>query len=308
MTYEIKNILVPTDFSTTANNALEVAIAMANRHKADLHLMHIVTPQPLFDPMNIHMPLPDIEPALLNDSRENLERHKAAILKTNRLEITTHVEFGTVAGSISNYVINSQKDLVVMGTHGAGGWREYFIGSTAMATIRECSCPVLTIPPDFKKRTFDSVLYPIRNVEGVVEKYNYIKAIVEKNDAGIHLLGVALDNNKYEVDILINKLKEVQDAMFHENFSYEIHQCQNIAKKILEVAQKRKNDIIIINATLDKDWFKFFTGSFTQQIVNHSPVPVLSLKPALTPELEKQRENFFTQQTQYYHPLLLQTP
>lgn len=45
MNYQIKNILVPIDFSEPVNNALEVAIAMANRHNADIHLLHVVHPQ-----------------------------------------------------------------------------------------------------------------------------------------------------------------------------------------------------------------------------------------------------------------------
>ncbi len=307
MNYQIKNILVPIDFSEAANNALEVALAMANRHKSELHLLHVVQPQLYVDPTGMHGAIPGIEQTLINDAKENIKKHKESILKNSRLVVNTHVEMGTVAICISNYVLNNQKDLVVMGTHGTSGWNEFFLGSNAMATIKECSCPVLTIPPSFKKRTFDSILYPIRNVDGVVEKYDYIKPIVEKNDAKIHLLGVAQLNDEYEVSILTNKLKAVREAILHNNeyISYETHQCENIAKKILEVAHKRNDDIMIINATLDKTWYKFFSGSYTQQIVNHSKIPVLSVKPSLTPELIKQRELFFVSEAQYYCPLTM---
>lgn len=307
MSYQISNILVPIDFSETANNALEVAIAMANRHNAEIHLLHVVQPQVYADPTVMHGVMPGIEQTLVKDARDNINRHKAAIQKNNRLVINTHVEIGNIAFSISNHVLNNQKDLVVMGTHGISGWNEFFLGSNAMATIKECSCPVLTIPLSFKKRTFDSVLYPVRNVEGVIEKYDYIKPIIEKNDSKTHLLGVAQLNEEYEVTILTNKLKAVKAAILHNNefISYETHQCSNIASKILEVAHKRNDDILIINATLDKAWYKFFSGSYTQQVINHSKIPVLSVKPSLTPELLVQREIFFNSEAKHYYPLTL---
>lgn len=307
MIFQIKKILAPVDFSPTANNALQVAIAMANRHNASIHLLHTVQPRLYIDPTGIHGAAAGAEQILVTDAKDNLEKHKSAIQKNNRLTITTSVEMGTVAISTRNYVFSHQIDLVVMGTHGASGWNEFFLGSNAMSTIKECSCPVLTIPPSFKKRTFDSVLYPIRNVEGVIEKYDFIKRIVEKNDAKIHLLGVALLNDDYEITILANKVKAVREAILHNNeyISYETHQCDNIAGKILEVAHARNDDIMIINATLDKAWYKFFNGSYTQQIVNHSKIPVLSVKPSLTPELAKQREDFLAGEVHLYYPLYI---
>jgi nucleotide-binding universal stress UspA family protein len=295
MNYQIKNILVPIDFSEPVNNALEVAIAMANRHNADIHLLHVVHPQVYINQTGMHIAIPEVTQTLINAAVENLKKHKAVIQKKYVMVVNTSVEIGTVAICISNYVLNNQKDLVVMGTHGTSGWNEFFLGSNAMATIKECSCPVLTIPPSFKKRTFDSILYPIRNVDGVMEKYDYVKPIIEKNDAKIHLLGVAQLNDEYESGILNNKIKAVRDAILHNNeyCSYETHRCANIAAKILEIAHKRNDDIMIINATLDKTWYKFFSGSYTQQILNHSTIPVLSVKPALTPDLIKQREMFF---------------
>ncbi|MEO7310690.1 MAG: universal stress protein [Chitinophagaceae bacterium] len=305
MNYQIKNILVPVDFSDAANNALQVAVAMASRHKAVIHLLHVMLPQVYIDPTGMYAPMQEFEQNFMDDAREKLSKHKAAIRKTNEVEVTTEIGVGSVAICVSNYVLNNQKDLVVMGTHGISGWNEFFLGSNAMATIKECSCPVLTIPPSFKKRTFDSILYPIRNVEGVVEKYDYIKPIVEKNDAQIHLLGVAQEDDEYESTLLSNKLKAVREAIAHDNqyISYETYQCTNIASKILEVAHTRNDDIIIINATLDKAWYNFFGGSYTQQIVNHSKIPVLAVKPALTPDLIQQREVFFATEAQHYRPL-----
>ncbi len=307
MHYEIRNILVPTDFSETANNALRVAVAMAHRHNAVLQLLHIIPPKMYVDPAGMHGSFSGIEKTLLTDANINLQKHKTAIQKSSGLLVKTHTEIGTVAHCVSTYVLNHQQDIVVMGTHGISGWSEFFLGSNAMSTIKQCSCPVLTIPPTFTKTTFDSVLYPIRNVEGVLEKYDYIKPIIQRNDAKVHLLGVAYQHDAYEISTLTNKLRAVREVILHNNeyISYETHQCKNIAEKVLEVAHKRADDIMIINATLDKNWFKFFSGSYTQQIVNHSKIPVLSVKPALTPDSERQRQEYLSAEANHYAPLTI---
>lgn len=305
MLYEIKKILVPIDFSETANNALHVAIAMANRHKAEIHLVHIVEPEFYTTGINYPDTPNGTMEDLLNQAAENIKKHKTALQKNNSLVVHTHVESGIVSNCVSKYGAEQMVDILVMGTHGLNGWNEYFLGSNAMAIIKECECPVITIPPAFKKRTFDSILYPIKNVDGVLEKYDCIKPIIEKNDAQIHLLGVAKQNDHYEIGILNNKLRAVREAIQHNNeyISYETYKSNNIAKKILEVAHKRNDDILIINATLDKNWYRYFCGTITLQILNHSKIPVLSIKPVLSNELEKSRKAFLTEAASHYSSL-----
>jgi len=279
MSYAIKNILVPTDFSANANNAMRLAVAIAVRHGAALHLLNIVT---------AHLSLPSIgaisgagdELALLiGTAKEHVDNDRAAILKAHELEVTAVAGFGAISTNINAYVITYEIDLVVMGTHGISGWKEFLIGSTAMSVIKESPCPVLTVPVNYLKSTFDKVLYPMRNVERVVVKYNYIKSIVKKNNSDIHLLGV-IQNGEIDDHDLINNMKKVIDSILDDmgEVTYEKHFCENIADKILETANSRKDDLMVINATLDTDWKDYFSGSITQQIVNHAMVPVLALK------------------------------
>ncbi|MEO6219545.1 MAG: universal stress protein [Ginsengibacter sp.] len=84
MNYQIKNILVPIDFSEVANNALEVALAMANRHNAEIHLLHIVKPQLYIDATGMHSSKPGIEQTQIKDAKDNIKKHKETIQKTIR--------------------------------------------------------------------------------------------------------------------------------------------------------------------------------------------------------------------------------
>jgi nucleotide-binding universal stress UspA family protein len=307
MKYNIKNILVPTDFSETANNALNVAIAMATRHNATLHLINSVRTLQCDAPLDSYKTGSKQMLLWMNAAKEHIEKHKNNIVKHYKLEVKAFAEFGSVAASIGQYVKENEIDLVVMGTHGNSGWKEFFIGSNALAVIKECTCPVLTIPPGFTKTSFDSILYPVRNVSGALEKYEYIKTIMQANKSKIHLLGIVADDDFDEFDLMEKKLKEIIEYVKTDKnlITFETSKSLNISSKILDMAHKRRDDLMIINSTLDFKWKKFFSGSYTQQVVNHAHIPVLSVKPELTPEFLNEMEHYLVAEANYYTPLAL---
>ncbi len=308
MTYEIKNILVPTDFSEIANNAVRVAIGMALRQKANLHLLHAVesayigiTP----DGSGImgSLEMPDLENAsilLVRQMQHITDIHK-------NLSVKILLDTGAVSQCVNKYIQEQNIDLVVMGAHGTSGVKEYFMGTNTYEVIKQASCPVLSIPASFDEVGFNSILYPVRNIEGVIEKYDYIKPIVEKNDSAVHILGVCNEKDMEDVFLLSKKVTSVMDIIRHSksHVTCDVINCEDLAEKILEVAENRMDDLIIINATLDKKWYQFFKGTYTQKIVNHSKIPVLSIKPKLTPELIKMVNKRIASEPSYF-PLKLQ--
>jgi len=302
MSYKIKNILVPTDFSEAANNALKVAVAMAKRHHANIHLLHAIQPYLFAGVDEVHglasfTPLPFVQIA-----NENLEKTKQTILASNNFEVTGHTIVGSVSYSVASLLKIIEFDLIVIGTHGNTGWVEKIIGSNTLSVIKESAIPVLSIPPTFTKITFDSVLYPIRNINGVMEKYDYIKPILEKNNSSIHLLGLKLEGeNASDIEIKLEKLKE---TILHDKdfITFQLESATSIPQKIIEVSEKRNDDLMIINATLDKAWYNFFGSSFTQYIISNSKIPVLSVKPELTPELLTAANQYMIAEANHYIP------
>ena len=231
----------------------------------------------------------DIHDRFLQDTIEALQNIKRNILLNYHypeLKIETFSGVGGVCKLTDEYVRKHQIDLVVMGTHGASGPKEFFIGSNAYDIIKEITCPVLTVPESFNKPFFNTILYPIRNVEGVIEKFDYIKPLVEKDISSIHLLGI-VDNNrnlieeKHALTKSFQLMKKELQLVCPYYVVDDIVNSGNIAETILRTGEKMNADLIVINATLDTNWYKFFSGSFTQQIVNHSKTPVLSKKQYL---------------------------
>ena len=175
MNVPIKNILFPTDFSEVANNAMQIAIAMANRQNATLHLLHVIVPQYLSIVGDTAFTLNSVDWFDVEvKSRENLEKMAEEIRKEFNVKISPITTMGYVMESIERYSENLSADIIVMGTHGNSGVREFFIGSNAYSTIKNVTCPVLTIPINSSKTSFENVLFPVRNIDGAEDKYNSV--------------------------------------------------------------------------------------------------------------------------------------
>lgn len=142
---ELRNILVPTDFSEPADRALDYAKILALEFSSHLHLVHVV-------------PVPQIGWAAESDvlswstflanaeanSRVQLER---LVRPDDPLSdrVTTAVMVGVPLASLLDYVSAQHIDLIVMGTHGRGGVSHLLLGSVAERVVRFAPVPVLTI-------------------------------------------------------------------------------------------------------------------------------------------------------------------
>lgn len=308
MDFKINNILVPTDYSASANIALNVAIDMAKRHGATLHLINIIEPMIFGKFVNVKGTIINIQKKMTKISLENMIKHETSIINTTLLKVVSSIEIGSIDAIIEEYESKNNIDITIIGTHGSSGYDEDAIGSTAMAIIKKSSCPVLSIPPFFGKTSFNSILFPIRFVEGVAEKYDFVKPIIEKNGSIVHLLGVFEPENSDDVYTITEQLQIIKRKIKISGHvvSYEVMSSDRIEKTILKTAAAKDFDLIIINATLDKKWYHFFNGnSFTQNIISRSKKPVLSIKPTLNQETIDNVLNVVYARAQQYQPLNL---
>lgn len=276
----IKNILFPTDFSQLSGNALITAIAMCKRHNATLHLLHVVDNRYFIVPHEAHNSAIYLMPDLEKSGMEGLKELENQIKSKHIISIQTHLESGSPADAIGKKAVELNCELIVMGTHGASGLREFFIGSNAYAVIRNTAIPVLTVPGKKKVKGFKKILFPIRASKGIVDKYDFIVPIIEKNDAELIIAGLSLPEEPYNIDPMNEEVRELGSLLKINNtrFKSEHFLCKNYAKKVLELAKKEKADLIVINAALDYKWRQFFIGPYTQQVVNHATIPVLTIR------------------------------
>ena len=143
----ITRILVPTDFSETADAALAYAKELAGRMDASLHLLHVFTDfytAAAYAP-EIYGAVPGSlrETALADADHRLTERLPAA--DHARFNGTTAIATGLTANAIVEYAVAHEIDLIVIGTHGRGGIAHLLLGSGAERVLRVAPCPVLTV-------------------------------------------------------------------------------------------------------------------------------------------------------------------
>lgn len=140
-----RRILVPTDFSTPSNAALDCTQRLAIRFSASLHLLHVLEEVPSAGALGTAVFLnesPEARSFRLADARDRLKQQISDGRVT--LGATTEVIFGSPAHVIADYAADNGFDLIVMGTHGRTGMAHLLVGSVAERVVRSASCPVLT--------------------------------------------------------------------------------------------------------------------------------------------------------------------
>lgn len=173
----LHTILVPIDYSNISINALDTAIAMAKRQQAQLTLLHVVSINRVMVPTGSAM----LDVALgdhIASNQHSLDTLAQNVQDEHSIECKALVVLGAVCPSIVNEAAKLQADLIVMGTHGASGLWEFFIGSNAYAVLKHAPCPVLTVPPYRKWESFKKILFPIRPVADAISKYDLARQVI----------------------------------------------------------------------------------------------------------------------------------
>jgi len=128
----ITHILCPTDYSEAAANALEHAVAVAGWYKAQLTVLHVGTG-------------PSAQSDMTRLQRETAAVREEAAAAGGTFEVA--VAEGEPACGIVRQAQQRSADLLVMGTHGIGGFQRFILGSVTEKVLRTAAIPVLTVPP-----------------------------------------------------------------------------------------------------------------------------------------------------------------
>lgn len=140
---EIKNVLVPVDFSENSKKILEAAGYFSEICQAQLHVVFVVQSFDDYSGFFVpHMPVAKFEEEMVQAAEEKM---KGFLLGQNK--IVAKVLVGDVGEEIIRHAEETGMDLIVMGTHGYKGLEKVMFGSVAEKVVRSSPCPVLTINP-----------------------------------------------------------------------------------------------------------------------------------------------------------------
>ena len=279
MSEKIENILFPTDFSEAANNALTIAINIAKRELAVLHLLHVIVPECIHVSFDRRL---DVWQDLERQNQKGLKKLSVALEKQYKIIVNTHTSISYIhaAECIEQLSEELNASLIVMGSHGLSGTRAFFMGSNTFTVIKNVSCPVLAIPVEYKKFAFHNILLPVRWMAEVEDRFNIIAHFFKSASTRVEFLGVASFTDFTLFDCLTNKIEKLAINLKNQDIEV-IHRnafCDNIADFVIEYADAADIELLVINPMIDDDWKTFTLGTHTQKILNQAKKPILCIK------------------------------
>ena len=274
----MKKIIVPTDFSDQAENALKVAAQLAKRHDGEIYLLHFLDlPLDLIDPSQ---PKGGDLPEALFFMKLAHQRFTEVLKKDYLDGVKVHetVEFHNTFDGIMEVSQKHECDVIIMGSSGAEGIKEIFIGSNTEKVVRHSTIPVMVIKkeiPDFKVDKFvfatDLASETIPKFKEAVEFAKELHTIVE-----LVMINTA---SKFRTTVEIEeRLEKYTDGIDENDYHFSIYNDVNVETGILNYGKKINADLIGISTHGRQGIAHFINGSLSEDLVNHAKRPIVTFK------------------------------
>jgi len=272
----MKKILYATDFSMNAEKAFNFALKIAEKHQAELIMLHVFNVPPVFS-----HPYNAISPA-------EMKRQAAASWESylqkffEQFDADIHPTFialenPSVVKGILKVIKKHKPDLVVTGTKGKSLLKEIFVGSTTKALLKQSPAPVLSIPKNAEYRDFNNVLYASDFREVDLEALDQLIELVKPYKPEITLIHVSSEdayNSKQKMEWFKDL---IQDNISYKHISFELLQSERVFERLTNYVQNHDFDMMVM---LEKERSRIIDKLFHEDLVwkmeFHTAIPILS--------------------------------
>ena len=274
----MKTIISAIDFSDCSINALEHALSIAKKSKSDLLMLWVNNPNTTKTILSSD---------LSDDLLEEVEHQFLRLITKYRDELPdSKIDFMIREGKVYKEIVNQAKEseawLIVAGTHGSSGFEEFWIGSNANRIVTASPCPVITIRSGVSvDRNLSKIVVPIDSSMETRQKIPYVSELALMFDAEVHLLTLYTTTIEAVRRTIRSYTKQASKYLKeHEvRFVNVERDSENISISAVEYAQSIDANLIAIMTEQEKSAANLWLGPYAQQMVHHSPIPVLSIHP-----------------------------
>ena len=296
---EIRRILFADDFSECAEKALPIALALAQEHEAELHLLHVVVPYE--DARGLSALTEEQETRLKERLRERLNAARKGQRKeaAGALKLVVAVERDIApAPGILGYAEDHDIDVIVMGTHGRRGFRHFLMGSVAEEVVRMARCPVITtrqqvdpwhvhpprrilVPVDFSEHSRTALRYGRELAAAFGGQLTVLYVIEEILHPAFYNTGVF---SIYDVmpDVEERSKKALEEFVVRTDgpevpINYRVVHGRAV-REIVHEAEREPADLIVMSTHGLTGLQHLLLGSVTERVIRQAPCPVFVVK------------------------------
>jgi len=270
-----KILIVAMDFSEGAMNAFNFSIRVANAISANIMMVWVDKKKignsvysNAFDP---RLEVKKRFEALIEEYESRLVNGKFLYKMRN----------GKVHIEITNQAKYHDATLILAGTHGTSGLDEFWMGSNAQRIVANAECPVITLRHDESyDKPIRKVLLPIDSTRETRQKLPFVSSLAKCLGAEIVILSLYSTKVQSIRDFVDEYSDQVEEYMKERDISFkrEVIEVENITNSTIEFAENNDIDLISIMTEQESSPMNLLLGPYAQQMVNHSPIPVLSIR------------------------------
>jgi len=274
----MKRILVPVDFSEQAERAIESAAQIANKTKAEIYLLHMIDLPADENDLEAHgdssSPAKFLFLRKVHECIQKLMDDK--ILEG--IKVHEEVRFHKTFSGIIDYSKELDIDLIVMGSQGATGLKEMFIGSNTEKVVRNSDVPVLVVKKGMEQTGLSKYVFASNFSEEIKPAFGRFLKFVSIFDAEVHLLFVNTVHNFESTQKTSKRLREFIAGFDMPKHTLNIFNDTSIEKGILHFSKEIETDLIALNTHQRSGLSSMFNDSISEDLVNHSLKPVITFK------------------------------
>lgn len=274
----MKHILLPTDFSKNAYNAISYAVQLYRDVECKFYILHTYTAANISSGSMIDshsaLVLQDIIIETAERKLKEIEDRLHTEFNNVNHTFITMASFNLLIPQIKDVIKENAIDLVIMGTKGANGVKEIVFGSNAVKVFKGIKHPVLIIPSDFAYEAPHEILFPT-DLEAIYKhsNLNILKKLAIANHAKVNVMHVSTGYNLTEKH---DTNKRTLESIF-KNSTFLFHDIKNmdITEAINEFQVKHKINLLVMINNKHSFFENLFFKPVISQIGFHLNVPFL---------------------------------
>jgi nucleotide-binding universal stress UspA family protein len=274
----MKTIISAVDFSDCSINALEHAVSIAKHSESDLLMLWVNNPYTTKTILSSDMS---------DDLVEEVEHQFTKLINKYGPELPdTKIDYIIREGKVYKEVVNQAREseawLIVAGTHGSSGFEELWMGSNANRIVTAAPCPIITIRTGVEiSRNLKTIVMPMDNTMETRQKVPFTCELAQAFDAEVHILAIfttIIEEVRDKVQIYAKQAAKYLKENGVKHLIVEL-EAENLSTTTIEYAKKVDANLISIMTEQEKTAINLWLGPYAQQMVHHSPIPVLSIHP-----------------------------
>ena len=262
-------IIVPTDFTATADKAIAYAIALKKTLEADVYVLHILK-----------------KGASETDAQKQMDEQIHRHYVNTAVKAKSIMKVGSIFEDIPALVEEEKGDLVVMGTHGMKGL-QHLVGSHALRVITDTKAPFIVVQDNTViESRVKKILVPLDLHKETKQKIKYTADIAEKFKSKVEII-IPNETDEFLRNQLERNMAYAEGYFEERGIPYQSVVSQGkssaFADQVIEQAKNGKSDMIcILNFANEKLIHAFGSDAEQKVITNEAAIPVMVLNPAIT--------------------------